>query len=170
MLRRFHFSVLVLLVIASGGCAKKVDVEASRGELRAADSEWAQTTANVDGFMSHLAADAVLYPPNQPAVSGADNIRAWVSTMMGFPGFSLNFQNTTVDVGSSGDFGYTAGTYQFSVTGPDGQPMNDNGKYVTVWRKEAGAWKVVADIFNSDLPMPTMPASADTTATPPTGG
>jgi ketosteroid isomerase-like protein len=34
-----------------------------------------------------------------------------------------------------------------------GNPVTDNQKYVTVWRKGAdGSWKVVADIFNSDNP------------------
>jgi hypothetical protein len=35
--------------------------------------------------------------------------------------------------------------------------MTSEEKYVTIWRKdEAGAWKVVADIFNSNAP--TAPA------------
>ena len=34
-----------------------------------------------------------------------------------------------------------------------GKQVNDTGKYVVVFRKQAdGAWKVAADIFNSDLP------------------
>jgi len=36
--------------------------------------------------------------------------------------------------------------------------FNDKGKYVTVYRKQPdGKWKVVADIFNSDLPAPAPP-------------
>lgn len=170
MPRKLSFVILAILALASAGCTKKVDVEAARAELRTADTEWAQTTANADAFVGYFAADGVMYPPNQPAVSGADAVRTWVTGMMAMPGFSLSFQNTVAETGSSGDFGYTAGTYQFAANGPDGQLMNDTGKYVTVWRKEAGGWKVVADMFNSDMPMPTMPASADTTATPPNGG
>jgi ketosteroid isomerase-like protein len=38
---------------------------------------------------------------------------------------------------------------------PAGKPVTDRGKYVTIWKKQAdGSWKVIADIFNSDLPMP----------------
>ena len=30
----------------------------------------------------------------------------------------------------------------------------DRGKYLEVWKKQAdGKWKVVADMFNSDLPL-----------------
>jgi ketosteroid isomerase-like protein len=34
--------------------------------------------------------------------------------------------------------------------------MGDVGKMVEVWKKQPNQqWKCVADIFNSDLPMPT---------------
>jgi ketosteroid isomerase-like protein len=69
------------------------------------------------------------------------------------PGFSLSWEPTTASASKAGDLGYTSGTYQFSMTGPDGKPIPDKGKYVVVWKKDAsGKWKVVADIFNSDLP------------------
>jgi hypothetical protein len=32
--------------------------------------------------------------------------------------------------------------------------VRDRGKYVVVWRKVRGDWKVAADIFNSDGPPP----------------
>ena len=35
-----------------------------------------------------------------------------------------------------------------------GKPMKDHGKYVEIFKKQAdGTWKVVADIWNSDLPV-----------------
>ena len=41
------------------------------------------------------------------------------------------------------------------ANGPKGKPVADRGKYVTIWRKQPdGKWKVVADILNSDLPVP----------------
>jgi len=39
-----------------------------------------------------------------------------------------------------------------------GPPVTDRGKLVEVWKKQAdGKWKTVADIFNSDLPLPAPP-------------
>jgi len=33
------------------------------------------------------------------------------------------------------------------------QPVVDNGKYLTVWKKQAdGSWKVLFDMFNTDMP------------------
>ena len=51
----------------------------------------------------------------------------------------------------SGDLAYDVGTYTLSFDGPDGK-VTDTGKYVTVWTKVDGEWKVAADIGNSDLP------------------
>ncbi len=31
-----------------------------------------------------------------------------------------------------------------------GAPVTDVGKYVVVYRRQAGAWRAVTDIFNSD--------------------
>ncbi len=54
-----------------------------------------------------------------------------------------------------GDLGYTIGSFELSVNGPDGEPAMREGKYLTVWEKDQGGnWKVVADIFNYDAPMP----------------
>jgi ketosteroid isomerase-like protein len=45
---------------------------------------------------------------------------------------------------------------------PQGNPVADHGKFVEVWKKQAdGKWKVVEDIFNSDVPM-AAPAPAET--------
>ncbi len=47
-------------------------------------------------------------------------------------------------VSDNGDLGYTLGTYQSSMAGPEGEPRSHEGKYVAVWRKQAeGVWKVV---------------------------
>jgi ketosteroid isomerase-like protein len=65
----------------------------------------------------------------------------------------MTFRPTSVFVAKSGDVAYTYGTYDLSMTGPDGRPVTDKGKYVTVYKKQAdGSWKAAVDTFNSDLP------------------
>jgi ketosteroid isomerase-like protein len=46
-----------------------------------------------------------------------------------------------------------------TFNGPDGKPVPDHGKYVTVWQKQGDAWKVIVDCFNSDEPLPPPPAT-----------
>jgi hypothetical protein len=38
--------------------------------------------------------------------------------------------------------------------GPKGEG-SDTGKFVTVWKKVDGAWKVMYDLGNSTVPLPT---------------
>jgi uncharacterized protein (TIGR02246 family) len=164
------FVVLFAIISVVGfGCAKKADVAAEREAIMKADADWntAMQSKNADEFVNYFAADGVLMMPNMPALSGAEAIRSTMSQMMS--SISVSWTPTNADVAASGDLGYTTGTYQASMTMPDGSTHPDNGKYATVWKKQAdGSWKVVVDIFNSDVPMP-MPqttAPGDTTAAP----
>jgi ketosteroid isomerase-like protein len=166
MLRKLGSALMILALIASAGCAKKVDLEGSKTALRTADEEWSKTVGNVDAFVGYVAADGSILPPNEAGVTGTDAVRQWATTMMGMPGFSVTWTPATVEVAQAGDVGYTAGTYQLQMQGPDGVPISDHGKYLTVWKKDAaGAWKVAQDMFNSDVPMAAA-APMDTTATP----
>jgi ketosteroid isomerase-like protein len=87
--------------------------------------------------------------------------------MMAMPGFGVTWTSNMAEVASSGDVGYTSGTYDLHANAPDGSPFSDHGKYLTVWKKDTtGAWKVAADMFNSDMPAMAA-APADTTKTAP---
>ena len=166
-MRKVVLMALAVFLAAATGCAQpaqKVDVESAREALRAADTEWARVAAagDSDSFGSFLAANGEIMPPNEATVSGGAAAREWVSQMMGMPDFSVSWKPGTVDVAASGDLGYTAGTYELHMQGPDGSPVDDHGKYLTVWNKDAdGKWKVVRDMFNSDVPLPAPSASDD---------
>jgi ketosteroid isomerase-like protein len=76
--------------------------------------------------------------------------------MVASPGFAVAWKATKAEVAQSGDLAYLIGTYELSVNDYSGKPVTDRGKYSEVWKKQAdGNWKVVADMFNSDLPLPT---------------
>ncbi len=149
---------LAILVLVVSGCAQKVDVEAERATLRNADAEWSNVTGakDVDGFVAAVAENGSILPPNTPILTGSEAIRQWTSELVANPGFAVSWQPTTVEVSTAGDLGYTVGTYELTLHDVQGNPVTDRGKYVTVWKKQPdGKWKVVADIFNSDLPAPT---------------
>jgi ketosteroid isomerase-like protein len=163
-----RFLVLpAVLMIALSGCTQKVDVEAERTALRQTDADWAAAVAskNVEAFTSYFASDAVVMAPHLPAFDGIEAIRQWATDSMALPGFAVTWEATSAEVAASGDIGYTLGKFTFHMTMPDGTPMDDRGNYATVWRKQAdGAWKVVVDIFNSEVQLMPMAAPADTTA------
>ena len=91
--------------------------------------------------------------PNTPIATGAVAIRTLFSELFGLPGFSIKWTPVRASVSRSGDLGYTSGVYHFSFRDAKRKTIHDVGKYVTVWKKQSdGSWKVMLDIFNSDLP------------------
>lgn len=156
-------AILACLMVLMAGCSRsapQVDTDALRTSLRDADAAWARAAGDkdVDAFTSFVAEGGSILPPNVAILSDKNAIKSWMAELMAAPGYALDWQVTAADVAKSGELGYTVGTFELSVNDANGKPVPDMGKYVTVWRMQDGEWKVVADIFNSDLPpeTPTM--------------
>ena len=99
------------------------------------------------------AAEAVVYAPNAPAATTKDAIRTAWKEMLTAPGASISWKVSKVEVAKSGDLAYVTGTYEDTQTDASGKAVKDNGKLVAIYKKQAdGNWKVVVDIWNSDLP------------------
>jgi ketosteroid isomerase-like protein len=97
------------------------------------------------------APDAVLMPPNHPAVEGRAGIQAFFQGLIDGGFTSIKLETTTT--ASGGNLAYGRGRYTLALTPPGGAPVEDVGKYVVVYRRQpSGAWQAVSDIFNSDRP------------------
>ena len=160
-LTRFARSLCAVpFLMAAAACApaEPPDTRAQDAEaVRKADTAFsgAAATKNVDAIVSYYTDDAIILPPNAAMGTGRDAIRKEFESMMALPGFGIAWQPTKVEVARSGDVGYSIGTYDMTMSGVDGRPMKDRGKYVTIWKKQAdGSWKVALDMFNSDTPLP----------------
>ena len=96
--------------------------------------------------------DAVIYPPNEPAVKGRPAIRAWLEKFPPMTEFKLNNQK----VEGREDLAYVLGTYAMTTILPGAPgPVKDSGKFVTVVRRQPdGRWLAAVDMFSSDLPPP----------------
>ncbi len=154
-MRRIGLFSVALLVFATGGCAPTTDVEADEAAIRETTNEWmnAANARDVERLVDLYAADASLFPPNAPLVTGKEAIRTVWSQMVESPSVTSSLQTTKVEISSSGDLAYSVGTYEDTRNDPEGNPITDRGKWVTVLKKQPdGAWKIVADIWNSDLP------------------
>lgn len=153
-------TILIGLIACLAACSQQPQAPAEthaaeETALRNMDLQWSEAASKrgADQFVRYFADDAIFLPPNVPALTSNAAIQRWASELMSNPGFSLNWQPTKVGVSRGGDMGYTSGTYELTLTGPNGKPVSDQGKYLTVWQKQAdGSWKVVADTFNSNLP------------------
>ena len=161
-----RFSTLVVtfaLLAGMWGCAPQPAPdtrEADERAIREIEIEWskAQAAKDVERCMSFYADDASEFEPGKPIATGKDAIRKGYDAFFATPGISSNFQTAKLVVARGGDLAYTYGTSATTKNDAKGKPVNDKGKYVTVYAKQPdGKWKVVADIFNSDLPAPVPP-------------
>ena len=125
--------------------------------IREAEAAWSKATTakDLERTLSFLADDCSALPSNAPIVTGKEALRAYWSQASTAPGSSVSWRATSVQVARSGDLGYVVGAYESAGKDAKGRPVTDRGKYVEVWKKQPdGSWKVVVDIYNSDLPAP----------------
>ena len=132
---------------------------ADESAIRDLDAQWSKTAAahDLDGTVAYYTDDAVVLAPNAPIAKDRAAIRAIWAPMCAADA-SISWDATQVEVARSGDLGYSTGTYQVTMKDEQGKPVADRGKFLEVWKKQAdGKWKVAADVFNTDLPLPAPP-------------
>jgi ketosteroid isomerase-like protein len=120
--------------------------------IRKLDAEFmkAANGRNAAGLVkAFYATDAVLMPPNHPLAERRADIQAFLQGLIDGGFSSIKLETTTVE--SAGDLAYGRGNYTLSMAPSGGTPFQDVGKYIVVYRRQAsGAWRAIADIFNSD--------------------
>jgi ketosteroid isomerase-like protein len=158
--RRLLLVAGFISVLAAVSLAGAKNRTSSENALRAADAEWMKVFAakDLDKSVGFCDEDGAVLAPNSPIAQGHAAISKLFSGFFGLPGLKISWHADAATVARSGDLGYTSGTYQMTFNDPSGKTISDNGKYVTVWQKQSdGSWKVVRDIFNTDLPAPGGP-------------
>jgi len=126
--------------------------------LRDLDAQWSAAAGakDVDKTVSYYSADAIVMPPNGPSATTKEAIRSAWKEMLTSPGAAISWKATKVEVAKAGDLAYVSGTYEDTTTDATGKPVKDRGKYVEIFKKQTdGSWKVIVDIWNSDLPAST---------------
>ncbi len=149
-MKAFFLFMASLVVFSAAGCQKSA-VESGRLSLLSMDKKWSAAIAkgDIEQIVSFWADDAMAYVPGAPAAIGKDAIRAMVKRNRKTPGFALTTNPVDAVVSSSGDLGYTFGTFTLSIQNPEGKSESRNGNYVCIWKKQTdGAWNCVVDISN----------------------
>jgi len=146
--------------------ATGADVAATIDERNTA-LEQAMLGGDVEGMVAGYAPDAVLQPPMMPASSGTESIRALFAGMVEEgPPASFDIVSDNVIVAESGELAYETGHYTVSGQEPEGEVWEDQGKYLTVWKKGAdGQWQTAALSWSPNAAPPAMDhAESGTTA------
>jgi ketosteroid isomerase-like protein len=141
---------LVLLISVVAAC--RLDPDALRNALLDADRDFARESQirRLDAWVDVFADSALLVRPNAALNKGKATVRESMRPAFADTSFSLNWEPVLAEASRSGDLGYTVGLSQSRRVGPDGKAVIGTGKYVTIWKKEDGAWKAVLDIGVSD--------------------
>ncbi|MGO8814988.1 MAG: YybH family protein [Terriglobia bacterium] len=138
----------------SVGCQRQTGLsKADQAAIRQTQENDVKLTNAQDwkGDLALYAEDAILMPPNQAAVQGKVPLQAW---MEAYPPIT-NLQEQSVEIEGEGNLAYERGTYSMTVTHVGAAATEDHGKYLTIWRKQAGgSWRIARAMFNSDLPLP----------------
>ena len=155
----------VMLIAALIGCAGNqqparpaADTAAITATLDSLNQAFVAAVAarDTDAVVGFYADEAQVLPAGMPRADGHDAIRAvWVG-MLQTPGLELNFTGSKPTITEAGDMVIDVGSYSMKMQDKKGKPMEDVGKYVTIFKKVDGAWKIVVDTFNSDKAPPGM--------------
>jgi ketosteroid isomerase-like protein len=151
-LRQVVVTVWAFLVMNAGPTfAQSNDKEVEA--VRTADAAWMKVyhAKDLDKSLSFLDEQGSMLVSNAPIATGKAALAKAIA--QDFAGGTLTWHGNKAGVARSGDLAYTSGTYEWILSDSSGKTATDKGKYLTVWKKEAdGSWKVLYDMFNSDLP------------------
>jgi uncharacterized protein (TIGR02246 family) len=126
-----------------------------RSAVEAANKDFMTTFTRGDatGIAKLYTAEAELLPPNSDVVQGTQAIAAFWGHVI-----TLGVQEVkleTVEVDAQGDTAIETGRYTLVAGGA----VADRGKYLVVWKRDGGAWKLHRDIWATSQPAPA-PAGA----------
>lgn len=146
--RRTAIGLAAVLLLAALPAFGADDV---RSAIQAANRSWEAAAARGDGaaVAALYTADAQLLPPGGDVVSGTAAIAAFWQAVFdsGVKGVSL----VDVEVEGHGDTAHEVGALE--LRDADAKVL-DRGKYIVLWKKQGGAWKLHRDIWNSSVAPP----------------
>lgn len=102
---------------------------------------------DAEGIAELYTRDGMVLPPNSDLVEGKQQIKDFWKTaidMMGIKSVRLQTQ----EIEPQNDIAYERGR---AMIYGEGDQEIDNSKYIVIWKRENGTWKLHRDIFNSNL-------------------
>jgi uncharacterized protein (TIGR02246 family) len=162
-MRRVLSLVAALVVVSAAACSQPVppappaaptpDPAAEEQAIRAADRAWLKAAQARDaaGEASFLHADATVIRQNEPAMDVAAFQAYATKDYAANPKATVDWTTDSIRVAASGDWAVQTGRYSVAALGATGDGA-DSGRFVTIWTKRDGAWKVTQDTSVSTSP------------------
>jgi uncharacterized protein (TIGR02246 family) len=147
--RRSHLLIALGIVLAAVSAVAQTP--GPRAAIEAANARFSADFAKGDAaaVASHYTVAGQVFPPNGDVVKGREAIaKFWKGAMdAGVTGVKL----MVVEAEAHGGTAHEVGTYV--LTGEGGKTL-DTGKYIVVWKRDGGQWKLHRDIWNTSMPAP----------------
>jgi uncharacterized protein (TIGR02246 family) len=129
----------------------------SEAEIRQLQERLARAFGDRDfeAVLRCYADDAVLLAPGRPAATGKAAISAELQAAFSNPNVEVVVRATKIDIAADDRLANAWGTGLTTIADPRTRDETRiASKWLAVYRREADGWKVVADAFNVDAPMP----------------
>ena len=156
---RFGTAVAVFptLLACQPQAAPPVDTAAEIAAVEAVRGQEVAAILAGDTSLAYMTDDAVMMPPNGPEVAGKGAVRAWMAEFMAMATVqSLTYDQSQITVAGDWAIERYTGTLTMAPAG-GGDAMTETVKGIHVYRKGAdGSWKMTADVWNSNTPLPGM--------------
>ncbi len=135
------------------------NVALERQQIResAAGVAGAESARDLERVLSYYTDDVVAQAEGATATVGKPALRRHYQALFGSSFLELAASTTDVEVAASGDLAWEQGVKRLTRRGGSG-PVLEVGKYLAVWRKAAGEWKIAAIAVSTDAPGP-LPAA-----------
>ena len=151
---KIRYNTVFGILWAAAACAPPSSNEADVADITRTTHEWVAAFEAGDAARgaSFVTVDAMLVPPNEAVVTGAEAIEAWSQRM--FEGVTVEEATNTVGaVRVAGDWAVSHGEWQMTMS-VGGATVSDTTRYMLIWERQTdGSWKVAHDIWNSALPV-----------------
>lgn len=128
---------------------KTFDMESAKSQIDDANREFIDLFNRGDsiGLAYIFTTDGKSMEPNEPSFNGRRAIQTHYSIVMRGGANKLGLVTT----GLWGDEKMLAEEGEYTFMDKEEKQI-DKGKYIVLWKKEEGKWKLFRDCYNSDLP------------------
>lgn len=137
-----------LAVLLLSGCHRQASADAAQKDaLLQTDKAFSDASANTGfaaAFSRYAMTDATLLPQGDAALKGKPQIAQSLASIPA--GTKITWTPQDADV--SGRLGYSWGIYTSSGANSGGQATVAYGKYLSVWKREDGDWRLAIMMTN----------------------
>jgi ketosteroid isomerase-like protein len=147
-----HFLYAAAIVAIMGCVAQAARADAVRPAIEAANADFSAAVAKGDGaaMAALYAADGQVMPAGSDPIRGTEAIQNFwqgaLNTGIGAVGLK------TLEVFGRGPTATEVGQYELR---DKAGKVIDHGKYIVVWRNVAGKWKLLRDMFSTNVAPPS---------------